>query len=109
MSSSFSAPFSRASEITSARFFNPVYRLTEKLTPSGRRFGDDVREVKKFGKELVGEMIVKVEDEEVGNQEEEDGDMRGLLLKELIKAHGGDDGDKGFLADACMNFLTAGE
>jgi hypothetical protein len=109
ISSSFSIPFSRASDITSARFFNPFYRFTERVTPRGRKFHNDVKEVKKFGRELVREMIGKVEDMEIGETPEEDGDTRGLLLKELIKAHGGESGDEEFLADACMNFLTAGE
>jgi hypothetical protein len=53
-------------------------------------------------------MKEKLEKEEEGKVDEEQSG-RGLLLKELIKAHGGDGKDTAFLADACLNFLTAGE
>lgn len=34
--------------------------------------------------------------------------QQGLLLRELVKEYGKDD-DYSFLADACLNFLTAGK
>ncbi len=93
---------------TDARFVNPFWATTERLSGAAKRFADDVREVKRFGRELVEEARAG---DKVGNEshdEEGEEDMRGLLLRELVKAHG-DAEDTQFLADACLNFLTAGE
>lgn len=110
-SAAFTAPFERASSVTQDRFTNPLYAITEKLLPYGRRFKGDVACVKSFGERLVRTMSERLKEEEEGKTEveAEQADMRnGLLLRELVKEYGKND-DYGFLADACLNFLTAGE
>jgi hypothetical protein len=74
----------------------------------------DIREVKRFGDELVreGRERLRCEEEGLDGKEEEEGDTesggKGMLLRELVKERGGDDQIR-FLADSCLNFLTAGE
>jgi hypothetical protein len=93
-----------------------LYRLTEKLLPYGRRFKEDVAYVKAFGERLVRSMTERIKAEEEGKADPEGLDdssekpagQQGLLLRELVKEYGKDD-DYGFLADACLNFLTAGK
>lgn len=115
ISSAFAGPFDRAAIQTHDRFFNPFYRLTEFFLPSGRRLRGDIREVKRFGDELVreGRERLRREEEGLGEQDEEEkeefgGGGKGMLLRELVKERGGDDQVR-FLADSCLNFLTAGE
>ncbi|KAJ9123985.1 hypothetical protein QFC22_000777 [Naganishia vaughanmartiniae] len=117
-SAAFTAPFERASTVTQDRFTNPLYRFTERLFPSGRRFQRDVAEVKAFGERLVRSMSERIKAEEEGEIETPgvDGSQgadgstigQGLLLRELVKEHGQGDNYR-FLADACLNFLTAGK
>jgi hypothetical protein len=93
-----------------------LYRLTEKLLPYGRRFKEDVAYVKAFGERLVRSMTERIKAEEEGKADPEGLDdsseksagQQGLLLRELVKEYGKDD-DYSFLADACLNFLTAGK
>lgn len=108
ISSSFAGPFDRAAVITEARFLNPFYKATEWLLPYGRRFRADVKQVQRFGRELVREMKRKISEEEETGQESI-GVGKGALLRELSKDYGGDGEDEAFVADACLNFLTAGE
>jgi hypothetical protein len=110
-SAAFTAPFERASTVTQDRFTNPLYPITEKLLPYGRRFKEDVAYVKSFGERIVRSMSERLREEEEGKTEVEtkQGEAgQGSLLRELVKEYGKDD-DYGFLADACLNFLTAGE
>lgn len=72
--------------------------------------------VKAFGERLVRSMSERLKEEEEGKIDASEpeatkdgaGASQGLLLRELVKEYGKDD-DYGFLADACLNFLTAGE
>jgi len=73
-----------------------------------------MREVKRFGDELVKEGRERLSREEEGlgekdeEGEDEGGGGKGMLLRELVKERGGEDQIR-FLADSCLNFLTAGE
>jgi hypothetical protein len=77
---------------------------------------EDIREVKRFGDELVGEGRERLRREEEGlsgyevldDEKGTEGRGKGMLLKELVKERGGDDQVR-FLADSCLNFLTAGK
>lgn len=66
--------------------------------------------VKAFGERIVRSMSERLKAEEEGKTEvdKQVDTGQGLLLRELVKEYGKDD-DYGFLADACLNFLTAGE
>lgn len=72
----------------------------------------DIRDVKMFGDELVKEGRDRLRREEEGldsdNEDEKDTQGKGILLEELVKERGRDDQVR-FLADSCLNFLTAGE
>ena len=72
----------------------------------------DIRDVKTFGDELVKEGRDRLRREEEGlDSEDEDEEVtqgKGILLEELVKERGRDDQVR-FLADSCLNFLTAGE
>jgi hypothetical protein len=72
----------------------------------------DIRDVKMFGDELVKEGRDRLRREEEGldseDEEEKDTQGKGILLEELVKERGRDDQVR-FLADSCLNFLTAGE
>lgn len=65
-----------------------------------------------FGDELVKEGRDRLRREEEGldseDEEEKDTQGKGILLEELVKERGRDDQVR-FLADSCLNFLTAGE
>lgn len=50
----------------------------------------------------------KVDPEGSDDSPEKSAGQQGLLLRELVREYGKDD-DYSFLADACLNFLTAGE
>ena len=50
----------------------------------------------------------KVDPAEANASEERSSGQQGLLLRELVREYGKDD-DYSFLADACLNFLTAGK
>lgn len=111
ISASFAGPFDRAAVATHERFFNPFYRITEWLLPSGARLRRDIKDVKRFGDELVREGRERLRRQEEGldeNEDEEGKAGKGILLEELVKERGGDDQVR-FLADSCLNFLTAGE
>ncbi|KAH8084791.1 cytochrome P450 [Filobasidium floriforme] len=111
ISSSFAGPFDRAAIQTHERFFNPLYRITEFILPSGARLRKDIRDVKMFGDELVREGRDRLRREEEGldseDEDEKDKQGKGILLEELVKERGRDDQVR-FLADSCLNFLTAG-
>ncbi len=138
-SGSFTGSFDRAAITSEHRFVNPFYKITEYLLPYGRRFRRDVEDVKLFGRGIVGERRKRMEveaegfgleerggggdglrekveagrgSEEGGKDAEEDregeGEGKGALLKELVQEFGRKE-DDAFLADACLNFLTAGE
>lgn len=53
------------------------------------------------------EMKRKIAEEEEGLVGDAGG--QGALLRELSNTHAGEDEDEAFVADACLNFLTAGE
>lgn len=65
-----------------------------------------------FGDELVKEGRDRLRREEEGldseDEEEKDTQGKGILLEELVKERERDDQVR-FLADSCLNFLTAGE
>lgn len=73
--------------------------------------------MKRFGDELVREGRERLSREEEGLGEKDGGEGetedggsggKGMLLRELVKERGGEDQIR-FLADSCLNFLTAGE
>lgn len=75
--------------------------------PYGRRLKADIAELKAFGVGLVEEGRDRLSREEHGEKDSDAGNT-GMLLRELIKEHPKDD-DVPFLADSCLNFLTAGK
>ena len=108
-----SDPFSEAFEIASAatgdRFQNPLYSLTEVF--SGGRFRKAVKVVKTFGDEIVAKASADRKRCENGDLTSKSDPaetletVSGSLIGSLLDAI--DDHDT--VADAALNYLTAGE
>lgn len=108
-----SDPFSEAFEIASAatgdRFQNPLYPITEVI--SGRRFRKAVKVVKTFGDEIVAKASADRKRCETGELESKSDSVEtlenvsGSLIGSLLDAI--DDHDT--VADAALNYLTAGK
>ncbi|OAP63277.1 hypothetical protein AYL99_02504 [Fonsecaea erecta] len=121
-SSPFSKAFDHASSQIGLRFQNPLYRLTEFLT--GSSFRAALVEVKRFGRQIVSEarkrrareafesLITNTHQEEAqlkrqrqkSDNDDESGLGFGTLIDSLIESLG----DPKLVADAALNFLSAG-
>ncbi|EXJ57032.1 hypothetical protein A1O7_07376 [Cladophialophora yegresii CBS 114405] len=120
-SSPFSQAFDHASSQIGLRFQNPLYRVTEMFT--GSSFRASLVEVKRFGKQIVTEARKRrardAFESLVTNTHEEEDKLRtqradpvadgngfafGTLIDSLIESLG----DPTIVADAALNFLSAG-
>ena len=120
-SSPFSKAFDHASSQIGLRFQNPLYRISELLT--GSSFRASLVEVKRFGKQIVTEarkrrakeafeslVINDPEEEKKLKQAREEGkhDGEGLGFGTLIDSLIESLADPTIVADAALNFLSAG-
>ncbi|OAL32245.1 hypothetical protein AYO22_00267 [Fonsecaea multimorphosa] len=122
-SSPFSKAFDHASSQIGLRFQNPLYRLTEIFT--GSSFRAALVEVKRFGRQIVSEarkrrareafesLITNTHEEETTlkkqrEQPDNDDDEFGLGFGSLIDSLIESLGDPKIVADAALNFLSAG-
>ncbi|EXJ67418.1 uncharacterized protein A1O5_09431 [Cladophialophora psammophila CBS 110553] len=121
-SSPFSKAFDHASSQIGLRFQNPLYRFTEIFT--GSSFRAALVEVKRFGRQIVSEarkrrareafesLITNTSEDETKLEQQRkqpDGDDEsglgfGTLIDSLIESLG----DPKIVADAALNFLSAG-
>ncbi|ETI25933.1 hypothetical protein G647_02710 [Cladophialophora carrionii CBS 160.54] len=120
-SSPFSKAFDHASSQIGLRFQNPLYRITEMFT--GSSFRASLVEVRRFGKQIVTEARKRrardAFESLVTNTNEEEDKLRtqrrdpiadgnglgfGTLIDSLIEALG----EPTIVADAALNFLSAG-
>ena len=105
-----SLPFSRSFDYASGaignRFQNPFWRLTELLF--GRQLSHAVAEVKRFGGVLVSAAAERrsnvVDCTDAGGLPFKRDDLRTNLIDSLLDHID----DKGVVADAAMNYLSAG-
>ncbi|CAG8951254.1 hypothetical protein HYFRA_00008002 [Hymenoscyphus fraxineus] len=105
----FSKAFDFASGATGERFQNPLWQITEIFL--GGRFRDSVKKVKVFGSEIVSKAILarKQKDEfkatvSVMGKDEDIMSISGSLINSLLESIG----DHQMVADAALNYLTAG-
>ena len=105
-----SLPFSKAFDLASGaigdRFTNPFWKIKEFLF--GTQLRTAVREVKTFGRMIVSDSITKRESERPIDNKASD-NIVGLLQINLINALLDNIDDHQVIADAAMNFLSAGK
>lgn len=108
-SDSFTAAFDFASGATGERFQNPLWQVTE--IPFGRRFRQSVATVKAFGSELVSKAVMAKQSpselEEAVVRPSSSGSLdkfSGSLINSLLDSID----DPQIVADAALNYLTAG-
>jgi len=106
---SFSMSFDYASGATGERFQNPLWPVTEALF--GRGFRDAIREVKAFGKAIVTNAVKSREklnsadnSNSPGNSGKDFEAISGSLINSLLDSIG----DQEMVADAALNYLSAG-
>lgn len=98
----FTLSFEYASGATAERFQNPLWRLTEPFL--ARRFRRALRVVRDYGREIVRSAV-----ESRASGEEKDGGetmdrVSGSLIKSLLDSIG----NEKLVADAALNYLSAG-
>ncbi|KAL6716916.1 hypothetical protein ACLMJK_004828 [Lecanora helva] len=101
----FSKSFDYASGMTGERFQNPFWKLKEYLF--GANFRKAIYEVKQFGKEIVTSAISK-RHEAIDNKSENKSAQHNPLKNNLINSLLDHISDRDIVADAAMNFLSAG-
>ncbi|KAF5021451.1 hypothetical protein F66182_6515 [Fusarium sp. NRRL 66182] len=94
----FTAAFEHASGATAERFQNPLWFLTEIV--AGARLRRSLATVKAYGKRIVTSAVA--DGKEAGNKTQSD--APGSLIRSLLDSIG----DEGLVADAALNYLSAG-
>ena len=108
-SDSFSEAFDYASGATGSRFQNPLWQITEPIF--GRRFRESVSVVKKFGSLIVTSAVKnrnnvgKTNEAPPGPDQKPFASVNGSLINSLLDAID----DKEVVADAALNYLSAGK
>jgi hypothetical protein len=105
----FTVAFDYASGVTGERFQNPLWQITEIFT--GGRFRDSVKRVKLFGSELVEKAVLarwektpaRMSNPERSFSKTFDS-ISGTLINSLLDTID----DQQMVADAALNYLTAG-
>jgi hypothetical protein len=105
----FSQAFDYASGATGKRFQNPLWQVTEKIF--GRRFRRSISVVKQFGSEIVSTAVkyrqmvdeIKKMDSSFTPEKTLD-EVSGSLINSLLDSIG----DEQIVADAALNYLSAG-
>ena len=101
----FSKAFDYASGVTAQRFQNPFYKLKEFFTGAPLRRA--VLEVKTFGRQIVSAAVQKRKNEE-SLKGSSFADSADPLMNNLIDSLLEHIGDQQVVADAAMNYLSAG-
>lgn len=101
----FSKAFDHASGVTAQRFQNPFYKFKEVFFGAPLRRA--VLEVKTFGREIVSAAVQKREDEE-SRKDPSIGESADPLKNNLINSLLDHIEDQQVVADAAMNYLSAG-
>lgn len=98
----FSKAFDYASGATGERFQNPLWQITEIFL--GERFRGSVAQVKAFGSMIVANAIQTRQRKAAGTDSALDS-MSGTLINSLLDSID----DQDMVADAALNYLSAGE
>lgn len=107
-SSTFSSAFDFASGAIGERFQNPLWRLTDVIF--GAKLRKAVTEVKSFGRSIVEVAVRKRAEKETANYNSgqnpstSEDSVSGSLINYLIDGIG----DHEIVADAALNYLSAG-
>ncbi|SPN99036.1 related to cytochrome P450 94A1 [Cephalotrichum gorgonifer] len=107
----FTLAFEYASGVTAERFQNPLWRVTELLF--GARFRRALAVVRNHGHVIVRSAIEsRASESREGNKErvekEEAGDIPGVISGSLVRSLLDSIGDERLVADAALNYLSAG-
>jgi hypothetical protein len=103
-SHSFSRSFDYASGATCERFQNPLWQVSEIFL--GGKFRKSVAEVKAFGSTIVSHAIQNKQSKDREPQAEPSfGNISGSLIKSLLNSID----DHQMVADAALNYLSAGK
>jgi hypothetical protein len=103
----FTQAFDYASGVTMERFQNPLWSLTELFT--GSRFRKAVLVVRSFGRTIVSKAVVdrnaaKDSGAAMSAEETELDEISGSLIQSFLDSIG----DEKIVADAALNYLSAG-
>ncbi len=101
----FSRSFEYASGATGERFQNPLWQVTELF--SGKQLRQSIAEVKRFGKNIVNNAVKAREVQSTTEMKEDDPSVNaisGSLINSLLKSIP----DHQMVADAALNYLSAG-
>lgn len=105
----FSKAFDFASGATGERFQNPLWQITEVFL--GGKLRESVKKVKAFGSKIVAKAIMTKKEKDKSKatlsefeQTEDLMSMSGSLINSLLESIG----DHEMVADAALNYLTAG-
>ncbi|KAI1326613.1 cytochrome P450 [Xylariaceae sp. FL0255] len=101
----FSLSFDYASGITTKRFQNPLWFLTELIT--GARFRRSLATIKNFGLDIVRNAVQNNSQvpKDTATNGDQVGNVSGSLIKSLLESLGS---DPSLVADAALNYLSAG-
>jgi hypothetical protein len=99
----FSKSFDFASGATGKRFQNPLWQITEIFL--GREFRESVARVKAFGSMLVANAVEARKVEQNAESKTSFGQVSGSLINSLLDSID----DQEMVADAALNYLSAGE
>lgn len=104
----FTVAFDYASGVTAERVQNPLWKVAEIFT--GSRMRKSVALVQAFGKRIVDNAVEErkrgqLKDSTAGNQGAAIDEISGSLIQSLLDAIG----DKQMVADAALNYLSAGK
>jgi len=103
-SDAFSSAFEFASGKIGARFQNPLWQITELFV--GSAFQKAIREVRSFGTTIVANAVASRQvDMKRGSLEESSKGIAGSLIRSLLDSID----DHQLVADAALNYLSAGE
>lgn len=104
-SSTFSEAFDFASGAIGERFQNPFWRLTDILF--GSRFRSAVAEVKRYGRSIVA-VAVQKRSGKLSAGDKDNGTYSNSISGSLINFLMDGIGDHEIVADAALNYLSAG-
>lgn len=103
----FTVAFDYASGATAERVQNPLWMLTEMFT--GAKMRKSVAIVKEFGKKIVDKAVADrekgLQSNPVSAADEALDEISGSLIQSLLESIG----DKQMVADAALNYLSAGK
>lgn len=98
----FTLAFEHASGGTAERFANPLWQLTELIT--GAKLRRSIRTIKAYGQDLVSRAVADRESGKAQQSGDKLDQVSGSLIHSLLDSIG----DETLVADAALNYLSAG-